>query len=227
MASNAVACIGQRSACAVRATRLDSTCAAATGAAATVVTAGLVTMTATPDIEEGQRFEPKNACGTIMWTAEDPTITKRYTITAEFCTWDYELVELLTDAAILIGPASTTWATKAMGIALPGSSTTIGNGVALEIWSKTAGATGVCGAVSTLPPYVRHIFPYCLLHIDDHTFADDVSTLKLSGTANANSLWGVGPYGDWQGPVAGVPADSPYTQVYSAALPTTGCGFTS
>src|SRR6478735_6329807 len=153
MASNNVACIGQRSACAVRATRLGPDCSPVTGAAnMTVVAESLVTMTATPDVEEGTKYEPKDACGRLVFTAADPDVIKRWTLDIELVLWDPELIEIMTDSTLLVGSGSSPWSGKSVGVLTPGPQTAQGNGVALEIWAKTATGSGVCGPAATTPP---------------------------------------------------------------------------
>ena len=49
--ASSVICIGQRQACALRVTRLDSDCTPAVGADNAVVTTALVTMNLDPEIE--------------------------------------------------------------------------------------------------------------------------------------------------------------------------------
>jgi hypothetical protein len=225
MATNSVACIGQRSACAVRATRLGPDCAPATGTGTDfVVTTALMTFSATPDVEEGTKFEPKNACGDLLWTAADQDIVKRWTVEFEFGLFDYELAEILTDSTAIIGGAASPWVGKTIGIESPGPNTDQGNGVALEIWVKTATDQGVCGDVSQNPPLVRHVFPRCLIRLNDRTFENDVATFKFSGTAETNVLWGFGPYGDFPG-AAPLSGDTPYAQFLDTVLPDATCGY--
>lgn len=222
--TESVACIGQRSACIVRATRLGSDCSWVEGDNNMVVAAGLVTLTMTPEVEEGTKFEPKDACGAISWTAEDPDVVKRYTLEGEFNFFDYALKEILTNSAVILGNASSPWEDKVIGAASPGSNTTPSNGAALEIWVKTAVGTGPCGDVADVPPYVRHVFPRVFLRPGDRTFANDPATMKVSGWAGPNGQWGEGPYGDWTG-ADPLPADAPHVELYDTDLPTAVCGY--
>lgn len=226
MPSNAVTCIGQHSVCAVRATRLGADCTPLTGASNTVVTAGFMTLNLTPDVEAGTRFEPKNGCGKVLWVASEPDVIKRYNIDGEMAVFDVELDELLTDASLIMGKTGGTWATKAIGLSMPGPSTAQGSGVALEIWTKTGSGDGSCGTSAEVPPYTRHVLPHCTLRPNDRAFALDVATFKVTGVAEQNSLWGVGPYGSEADP-ASVDTLSPYYWIYDTALPVAGCGYTA
>lgn len=225
MASNTI-CLGKRQSCAVRATRLGADCAPVEGADNAVVTSALITGNLDPDVEEGATFEPKNACDEILWTAEEPDKTKRYTGQIELGIFDYELIELLTDAAIIVGASGGPWAGKNIGVAYPGPTTASTYGVALEFWVKASGTgnAGPCGPAGTNPPYVRHVFPRVLLTPGGVTFENDVQMFSATMKASANSQWDEGPWGDWQGE-DGMPVDSPHAEFFDDSLPTTGCGY--
>src|SRR4051812_21733240 len=119
MATNLVGpvCIGQLNACVVRAARLGADCHPSGGADSGIVTAGLVTMTADPDIEAGQVFEPKNACGTIMYTYRQEDRIKRYNVSGEFIFFDYEMMALLFGGTLILGKAAGSFAGKVIGYA--------------------------------------------------------------------------------------------------------------
>lgn len=225
MASDTI-CIGQRQACALRATRLGSDCSPVEGEDNAVVTTALVTANLDPDIEEGTNFEPKNACDEILWTAEEPSKIKRLTGDIELGVFDYELIELLTDCSLLVGAAGSPWEDKNIGVAYPGPQTASTYGVALEIWVKAqaTGNTGPCGPAGTHPPYIRHVFPRVLLTPSGRTFENDVAMFRASMKASANSQWGEGPWGDWPA-TTGIPSTSPHAEFFDDALPATACGY--
>lgn len=218
-----VAALGQRSACAVRATRLGANCAPLGGDNNAVIAAALATATFTPDLEEGQKFEPKDACGNTSWVDAEPSVVKRYTVAMEFNTHDYALVELLTDARLVIGATGTTYAGKIIGIERPGVTTAHKYGAAIEIFSKNVLSDGACGTAAEVPPYTRHILPRVYLNTEDITFANDVITMKLAGWGGANPAWN-DPWGEWDGLVP-MGADTPFASVYSETIPTVGTGF--
>jgi hypothetical protein len=229
MASNTI-CLGQRQACAFRATRLEDDCTPAVGADNAVVTNGLVTLNADPDVEEGTTFEPKNACDDILWTATEDDRIKRYTGDFEFGLWDYELIELMTGASLLIADSTVAWSGKNAGITYPGPNSAASPGVALEIWVKTAGIgdVGQCGPESTNPPFVRYVFPYVRARVGGRTFSNEAAMFTGSIKIDPNPNWDMGPYGDW--PITTGFADFPaeaYVQFWDEAanLPDTGCGY--
>lgn len=226
MASNTI-CIGQRQACALRVTRLGSDCAPVTGADNAVVTTALVTMNLDPEIEEGTTYEPKNACDSILWTAEEQDKIKRYTGEGELGVWDYELIELMTDASLMVADAGSPWtSSENFGIEMPGPTTASTPGVALEVWTKgqATGNEGPCGPAGTHPPYVRHVFPRVLIRPGGRTFENDVAMFTFSMKASANPQWGSGPWGDWHA-ASDLSGDTPYAQFWDDALPATACGY--
>lgn len=225
MTTNQVACLGQYQACALRAARLDQFCTPLGADGDIVVTSGLVTLTATPDREEGTRYEQKTGCGIYAFTAVGEDIIKRYTIDAQFVLWDYELVEILTGSPLITGAAGGTWPNKTIGFASKGFDVVAFPGASLEIFTRTSGSGGACGPPGENPQFVRHIFPRAKLYLGEVTFEDAVAILRLTGTSEANSEWGEGPVPDeWESDDP-FPENSPYGQVLATALPTTGCGY--
>lgn len=191
--------VGQRQACALRVTRLNDDCTPATGAGNGVVTAGLVTLNADPEVEEGAKYQPKSACDKILWTAEEPDKIVRYTGDFEIGLWDFELIELMTDCALGVGAIGTPWAGDNAGVFAPGPSTEASAGVALEIWVKNAGLgdDGECGPAATHPPYTRYVFPKVKVRPGGRTFNGDAAMFTGSIKISPNPQWEDGPYGDW------------------------------
>jgi hypothetical protein len=224
MASNNVTCIAERSACLIRATRLGSDCTPLTGATDGALTTAIATINLSPDVEEGTKYEPKDACGRILYSAADPDVVKRYNITIDLHMVDFEMYELLTDGQLLLGKVGTDWAGQVVGVTAPGPATPQGYGVGLEIWTKTASDTGVCGPASTNPPFIRHVLPRVLLRPADRTFEGAPATNSFAGVAEANVSWGEGPWGDWM--VEGdMPSDTPWARFYDSTVPAGACGF--
>lgn len=225
MASNTI-CLGERQACAIRATRLNADCTAAEGDDNAVVTAALMTLTLSPEVEEGTTYQPKNACDDIRWTAQEADNIVRYTGDGEFTDFDPELIELLTDAALMTGAAGTPWEGMNIGNAMPGPNTPASPGVALELWVKNAvvGSDGPCGPEDTHPPYTRHVLGRVRVRPGDRTFNNDAASFAFSIKVEANPQWGEGPWGDWQAAEA-MPDDSPWVSFWDDTLPDVGCGY--
>lgn len=218
-------CVGQYQVAAVRAVRLDATCAPVAGTNNVIATSALITLSASPEIEEGDEFEPKGASGQICWSVKDCDRIKRWNLDGEFCTFDYELIEMMTGASLLTGAAMGTYDMKTTGIAHSGLNAACPNGVQLEVWTRTAVGTGTCGAGSAFAPYVRHLFPKVIITPGDSTFENDAMTFAFTGRSEPNSEW-TDLNTDW--PALELPSalDSGYLQAWDEAIPTLACGYT-
>ncbi len=135
MASNLAGglCIGELNAAVIRAARLDADCSPTGGANSGLVTAGLVTLTADPDIEEGTVFEPKNGDGDIMFTYEEDDKIKRYNHSGEFGFADFEMMELLFGGSTILGKPGGDFAGKVIGYADRPYTAAPRNGVYFEV----------------------------------------------------------------------------------------------
>lgn len=221
-----VGCFIQRSACALRVARLGPDCFPIAGVGNGAIATAIATMTATPDVTEGTKFAPQDACGRVVFSAVNPNITNRYNLTLELITTSFELIEILTSSSLIVGAADAgpdnAWNGKTIGLESPGPTTVSSDGAGLEIWVKNGAGTGPCGPASTNPPYVRHVFPKALLELGDRTYEDNVANVKFTGTAEANLAWGEGPWGDYPGlePMGA----TPWAQFYDLTLPEGECG---
>ena len=205
--------IGQLNACIVRAARLDSDCSPTGGANGGIVTAGLVTLNADPDIEEGTVFEPKNACGDIMFTYEQEDKIKRYNFTGEFGFHDYEMMALLLGGTTILGKAGGDFAGEVIGYADRLYSAAPRNGVYLEIITDAiyAGAGDCVAADGSTPAAVGHIFGKVKLQRSASNFANEVKLLTFAGKGTNNPNLFNGPWNDYPG--AGYIPNSPYVEV--------------
>lgn len=205
--------IGQLNACVVRAARLDADCSPTGGANGGIVTAGLVTLNADPDIEEGTVFEPKNACGDIMFTYEQEDKIKRYNFTGEFGFHDYEMMALLFGGTTILGKAGGDFAGEVIGYADRLYSAPPRNGVYLEIITDAiyAGSGECVAADGGTPAAVGHIFGKVKLQRGASNFANEVKLLTFTGKGTNNPNLFDGPWNDYPG--AGYIPNSPYVEV--------------
>lgn len=223
-----VACIAERSVCAIRATRLDDDCTPLTGPTDGAVALAIATINATAEVQEGTAFEPVDGCGRTVYSARNPDVVRRKNITMELHLQDFELIELLTDSSLILGAADGPWPGLVIGINEPGANTESKPGVALEIWTKTAFGTGDCGEDSETenPVWMRHTLPKVKLRLGDRTFEDAHATVSFSGFAVANPLWGEGgPWGDWpaEGPLD---PSTPHARMFDPlGPPEANCGY--
>ena len=226
-------CIGQLNACVVRIAKLDADCTPTGGADSGIVTAALATLSAEPDIEEGTRFEPKSACGELLFTYEQDARIKRYNLSGELYFFDWELMKVLFGGDLILGVAAGPFAGKVIGHALPNYTVSPTNGVYLEVITQAVTqGSGSCQDVAGAaghPAYIGHIFGKAKLTPGSRTFENDVARVTFSGTSTNNPLLTNGPWNDYPG--AGYIPNSPYVQVgysqtqYDTILASVGCGY--
>jgi hypothetical protein len=224
-------CIGQRNVCLFRAALLDTDCSPLGGADSGIVTVGLVTMTASPEVEEGTVAEPKNGCGTILYTVSDPDVIKRYNLTGEFALHDLEMEYILFGGTVVEGKTAGPNDGETIGWASPGPDSTPNDGVYLEVIVQNVGqGFGDCGGgAGGFLPYTGFVFGKTKLTPGDRTFENDVANVAFTGKAFQNPSLYNGPWNDWPG--QGYIPTSPkveiqYTQAqYDAMLAVAGCGW--
>ncbi len=95
-------------ACAIRIARLASDGTTPAGATNGYVTRNLIKMSVKPEIESGQEFTIRDACGGLPVIYKDRDIIKRYSAEIEFMTSDPEVAELMVAAPLITGSIGTT-----------------------------------------------------------------------------------------------------------------------
>jgi hypothetical protein len=211
-------CIGQFNVCLLRAARLDADCKPSGGVDSGIITPGIVNMTASPDIEEGTVFEPKNGCGKIAWTYEEPDVVKRYNLSGNFIFHDWEMMELLFGGNVINGRSGGPYPGKVIGYARPRFDDPPTTGVYIEVITKNSGeGVGDCTSeTGGFPPYTGHIFGKVRLTPGERSFENDVAQVAFTGKATSNPNLFDGPWNDYPG--AGYAPNSPYFEVgYSQA----------
>lgn len=219
-------CVGQHQACVLRATRLDEDCTPLSGPTDAVIFAGIVDLSLTPVVKERTFLEPEDACGNILFVAETPEVVKRYDVTLNLAVSGFEAIELMTDAELIIGNATSPWEDSTIGVADAGLTTPSKPGFGLEVWVRATalGESGPCGPDETNPNWVRHVFPRVLLRRDARTFNNEVANYTFTGISTANSQFG-DPWSDFPGVT--VPNGSPHYEFYDTGIPTAECGYVS
>jgi hypothetical protein len=224
-------CVLQRNVCILRLAKLDADCSPSGGADSGIVTTGIVSMTATPNVEEGVVAEPKNGCGRILATVTDPDIVKYYDVDGEIATHDVEMMTILFGgSSTILGKSGGPHANQAIGWASPGPDTNRGNGVYLEVITQVfAIGAGDCVPVSSsYPPYVGHIFGKVYAVPGERTFENDVANVAFTGKAYQNPALFDGPWNDFPG--AGYIPTRPYVTAgysqtqFDAINAVAGCG---
>lgn len=233
MASNLYAAIniGELNACIVRAARLDADCSPTGGTATGIVTAGLVTMTASPIVAEGTQLVQKNACGNTLFTVNQDDKINGYTFTGEFGFSDFEMMAMLFGGSTILGAAGGPFAGKVMGYADPNYNAPTRNGVYLEVITTTVaeGAGDCVSSTGSVPVAIGHIFGKVKLTPGDQNFTNDIKRITFSGKGANNPAIFDGPWNDYPG--AGYAPNSPHIAVgysqtqYNAIAAAVAVGF--
>lgn len=210
--------LGHLGACVVRVAKLDTDCSPLGGTNSGWITTGLVTMTATPDVEEGTTFEPKTACGTVAYTYERPDVIKRWNLTGEFVFFDPEGAEIMFGGSTILGAAAGSFSGQVIGWASPNSSAPATNGVYLEVISQVSaeGAGDCITSGSGFPQYFGYVFGKVKMTPGERTFEDDFAVQAFTGKATTNPSLYNGPWNDYPG--TGYMPNSPFMYFgYTAA----------
>lgn len=224
-------CVGQHSVCIIRAALLDADCSPTGGVDSGFITTGIITATASPELQEGQTFEPVNGCGDIAWTYETPDKIRKMNLTGELAFFDHELMVLMFGGSLVVGDTGTGFDGDNMGWAAPNYTDAAPDPLYVEFITKTAGeGVGECDSGGgTFPPYVGHIFGKSRFVPGDRTFAAEAATVAFTGFSVANPSLADGPWDDWPG-TGDIPT-SPYIQVsysqseYDAIAALAACGY--
>lgn len=205
--------LGEIGACILRIAALDDDCSPLGGNGSGYVTAGLADMTASPDIEEGTVFEPKNGCGTTLYTFQRQDRIKRYNLSGNLYFFDDEGMYLMFGGQVVLGRAGGSFPGDTIGWAAPNYNSAATNGVYLEVITQRIGeGAGDCITSGTgFPSYTGHIFGKVLMTPGEITFQDEALQLPFTGKASANPNLFNGPWNDYPG--AGYIPNSPYVRV--------------
>lgn len=189
-------CFSAIKACRIRLVRLDSCGVPVAGPSSVAVSSGFVSVTATAEIEEGEEFLVKNACGEPCINEKDCDFLKRYNLTINFCKVDPTVLELTTSSRALLD------GTNVIGVAM-GSQIQCEDGWSLELWQKTAAVDCAAGAA----PWSYWAFPWLTSGmLGDLTFENGPFTFDITARSKA-----VGP-GTWDAtPSAGVESLGPFS----------------
>lgn len=222
--------VGQINACLIRIARLAADCSPLGGADTAYVTVGLSTFSSEPDVEEGTRYEPKNACGQVMYIYEGDDITKRHNLQGELWFFDVEGMFIMFGGEVVQGKVGSDFAGFNIGWASPGASAPPRNGVYLEIITQNIGQdAGDCAsAEGGFPAWTGHIWGKAKLRMGTINMAEEARVVAFAGTAVGNPNLFDGPWNDYPG--AGYIRNTPYQTIqysqeeYEAILALAGPG---
>lgn len=197
----------------IRVTSLTADGKFATGANASYVSQSFISVSFTPEYEDGDEFTQKNAAGAVCVTFKAADTLKRVNLSVAICNPDPEFTSIIAGGTIL--GQSEGWAAPAVG------SDPNPNGVAIEVWSNAV----VGGKPAPSKPYFHWIFPYAKMRESgERVIQNDILATEFEG-------WGVGNTGFGSGPAAPLwafpqVASRPYAYARSAGIPA-GTGYKS
>jgi hypothetical protein len=180
--------------CLARFIRLDACGAIVVGTASQLTTKGYISVGATAQIEDGEEFIVKNACGELCVNEKDCSQFKRYDLEIQLCAVDPDLLELASGARLL------TSTTTSNGFAISEGGEC--ENFSLELWTKVSAAECEAG----LAEYYWFAFPWVTNgYLSDITFENGPLNLTINAsTHGAGPTWGQG-----LGPDCILPVESP------------------
>lgn len=177
-------------ACALRVARLAADGSTPAGATNGYISNNLITLTATPDVDEGTDHSSKNACGDDAFPVKDRPTIKRYNMAMSLEVKDPELTELLTSDPIILS-------TPAAPRTLAANGSTTSGGFILS--SPTMAATGtdigatVTGTGVGVGAKIAEVLTTTQVRVDVASTATASGTVAFTITPVAQSIGGMGP----------------------------------
>lgn len=216
----------------IRVTRLDSCGRPVAGACSTIVTDGFVSVTMSPETQDGQEISVTKANGKICVAEKACDQIKWINTQLTLCAVDIDLVTMM----------NPTWRKMTNEEAdtigwYESSNLDCATGFALEIWTNTANAADVCDN-----PNAQGSWGYVLLPwvtggvVGDLEITNDAVQFQFNGRTKRNAKWGVGPYNVRLNPNTAAPLPLPAVvqgddprvfMLTTMAPPTPVCGCTT
>lgn len=197
----------------IRVTRLNADGTLASGASASYGMKSFISVSFTPEYEEGDEITQKNAAGEVCASFQSPDTLKRVTLEVAVCNPDPEFTWVAAGGTVLSsGGKVVGYKAPAVGVdALP-------YGVALDVWSLAVNN----GKPASIGRYWRWVFPYVVLRPSgDRVIENGMLANTFEGWGVGNAAYGDGPDNLW---AFGAP-DTPYAYARTDAVPGTTDGF--
>lgn len=210
---------------ALRVTRLDANGNLLNGAGDSYTTSAFMSVSFTPEYEEGDEITQKAASGAVCVTYKAPDTLKRITMELAICEPDPELTALIGGGLLLrksvdYGVANGGAANRSIGWASPAvGDDPSGNGVSIEAWSLAIRDGKRAGTL----PFFHWVFPYAKLsQSGDRVIENGLLANTFQGYGLGNVVFGTGPDARWEFPLA---TDRPYSYARDSYAPTGLSGF--
>jgi hypothetical protein len=191
--------------CALRVSRLTAGGAPEAGALNGYVTSAIQQAQIGIETEDGDSFTIKDGCGNIAHTLTDPDKITNATIGMTLTNFDFELYSILIGNSDLFLDTGGAGSGDPVGWQMPAIADGPGNGVCLELWSRTrdGGAYATPDFAGGSAVYYHWVFPLVQFAIDEFTLENGVTTPGVSGVSSENpNLTVNGPYNDFNADVA-------------------------
>lgn len=191
----------------IRVTQLGPDGKFLTGEDSSYTLKSFISLSFTPEYEDGDEFTQKNAAGGICATYKAPDTMKRVNISLAICDPNPEFSHIIAGGTLL-GENSEGWAAPKVG------EDPVPHGVAIEAWSKAVSD----GKPDAELPVFHWILPYAKMRESgERVLQNDILATEYEG-------WGVGNIGFGSGPAEPLwphPEDtgSPYAYTRSTGLP--------
>lgn len=165
----------------MRLTRLSPALAPLVGPASTGVSEGFVSVKITPQYDEGEAIQQKNANGDFCINEKGEVVLEGADAEIQFCGVSPDYLALITGFQTVVD-----FTAAATGLRLSGG-IPVTDGYALEVWTGVAGQKGTAWGYLLLPALKGG-------RIGEFTIQNGAATFTVTSSAQENPGWGVGPY---------------------------------
>lgn len=172
----------------MRVTRLDECGNPEYGECAYAVSDGFVSITLTPNVEEGERFLQRNAAGRAIVNQRSVPVLNWYDVSMVFAEVDPELFTIITGLTPYEDDQG-----NVIGFPVTSSDFATAN-FALEAWMGTAEQE--CNPGDPYPFFGYNLLPWVVegALMEDIVIANQLITFTVTGRTREGTPWGTGPY---------------------------------
>lgn len=194
----------------IRITRLGSNGAPLSGANNSYITKAFVSLSLSPEFEDGDEFTRKAASGDVCVSVRTADSLKRVNLSISLCNVDPEFTQMISGGVLLESTPGNTvgWLAPEVGVD-PNP-----NGVAIEVWSKAT----LNGKPAPTDPYYHWLIPYAVMRLSgEQVIQNDLLETTFEGWGVGNAAFGDGPAAPlwpWQ-------SDRAYGYTRTSSVPST------
>lgn len=204
--------------CGFRVARLNSLGFPIAGAGNGYTSKAPIDATIVLDYLMGAQLQQLQGCGYLNAFFHAPNVLKEISLTMNITDLDSELIQLLTtpDMSVITESGTSNGIMfPAIGACAPSQQV----GVSVELFTKRWAG---CAQPTDGLLYWQWVIPRAFLHVTQFAQKNDFMPIPITGYANTNPNWGIGPWGD--APVAVTTVGGVFAR---ANLPVSACGLQS